>query len=495
MSKNFIYGSFIVFVGLISGKVLAMTNSVILARYLNTDNYGLFLLGLSIFEFLRIPSNLGIPNILPKFVAEYKEKKQFLKISNIFSLSLGRSVLLSVFFGTITYALSPYISTHIFHDQGLEDVLKALSLILPVAIVIPVMLAVYRGYKITRAKVLFDNILPNLFRVLFFLIFFHTGFKLPAAYYSYIAATLLVFFLIRLDIRKTLKIDFKMSLHDPEISPVLIKLSWPLMLQSLVWIIYTRIDRIFIGYYMQSREVGIYGAACAIAGLLSMIPQSFSFLSLPVFSKFMADNSLIDLKTAYKKITELMFMISLPIFICLIFLSKDILTILYGTEFSSGSTALLIVSGGILSRCLIGPASDALIGAGKTKAPLISLTTGCVSNVLLNIFLIPKYGINGAATATCISMFIARFTIALLNYRYLKIVPVSASHFIWSTICLLLIPVIVFLRKVPSGHIFFDISISGIVYLMINYILLLCVIRFTGFGKKWMSELSFLISQ
>jgi O-antigen/teichoic acid export membrane protein len=189
-----------------------------------------------------------------------------------------------------------------------------------------------------------------------------------------------------------------------------------------------------------------------------------------------------------------MFMISLPIFICLVFLSKDILILLYGTEYASGAIALLIISGGILSNCLIGPASDALIGAGKTKAPLISLGTGCISNIFLNIFLIPKYGINGAATATCISMFIARFTIARLNYKYLKILPVSGIHFAWAAISGLLIPVFILFKKTSSGHLLIDISISGSIYLLINYLLLLCIIRFTDFGKKWFSELNFLMS-
>lgn len=495
MSKNFIHGSLLVFVGLISGKILAMANSIILARYLNADEFGLLLLALSILEFFRIPSNLGVPSILPKFVSEYKEKKQFDKISDIFSVSLVRCFIIALFFAIIIYVFSPHISKQIFHKPELSIILRTLSFILPVSVIIPVMLAMYRGYKITRAKVIFGSLLPYLFRIPIFLILFYAGVKLSAAYYAYIIATALIFIVIRIDIIKTLKVDFRLLLYDPELSPTLFKLSWPLMLQSFVWIIYTRIDRLFIGYYLQSREVAVYSAATSIAGLLSMIPQSFSFLSLPLFSKFVADESLIDLRVVYKKITALMFAISLPIFICLAFLSKDILNLLYGTGYTSGATALLIVSGGILSRCLIGPASDSLIGAGKTKAPLISLTAGCVSNILLNVILIPKYGINGAAIATCISMFISRFTIAWFNYKYLRIVPISGSHFAWTIFtCGLLMPVFFLLKNASSGHLFVDISVSGIVYLLVNYLLLLCIMRFTNFGKKWFSKLNLLIS-
>lgn len=494
MPINFIHSSMIVFSGLIFGKILAMLNSIILARYLSLSNFGLFLLGLSLFQFFMIPCHLGIPSILPKLVSEYITTRQSEKVSKALSLSLGSCTFLSVVFAISAFSLAPFVSEHIFQKPELQIVLRALSLILPFSVSIPVILSVYRGYKITRAKVLYGDVLPYLLRIPVFLIFFYSGFRLPAAYYAFIVSALIIFTLIKSDIKRTLKIKIKLNFYDSELSPTLFKLSWPLMLQSFVWVIYTRMDRIFIGYYLSSEDVGVYGVAAAIAGLLSMIPQSFSFLSLPVFSKFVVEKSFVHLRTTYQKITTIMFVITLPIFISFVFLSKDILTLLYGSDYSSGGTALLIISGGVLSRCLIGPASDALIGAGKTKAPLISLATGCLSNIFLNILLIPRYGINGAAVATCSSMLISRVIIAWFNYRYLKIIPISGSYFIWLIICVLIVPVFILQDKASSGYLFLDVSLSGMVYLLVNYLILFFVIKFTVFGKKWLSDFNLLIS-
>ena len=50
-------------------------------------------------------------------------------------------------------------------------------------------------------------------------------------------------------------------------------------------------------------EVGVYGAAWSIAGMLLFIPQAFSFLALPMFSKLFSKQSITELREIFKKIT------------------------------------------------------------------------------------------------------------------------------------------------------------------------------------------------
>lgn len=490
MFKKFIVGSIAIFSGQISGKLLAMLNSIILARYLHASDYGLFLLGISIFQMFRIPSSLGIPSILPKSIAENKDGKLLSKIESLFSVSLCNCISLAIFFSIVLFATAPYISNTIFHFSRLEKILRTLCFLLPVAVTTPIILSVYRGYNITRSKIIFEYTLPYILRITFFLSLFYLGFKISAAYYAFILSGILVLIVIKIDIAKTLNISFKPQLYDRRLSRALLKLSWPLIIQDFVWIIHISIDRFSIGYFLTSGELGIYSAASAIAGLLSIIPQSFSFLSLPVFSKLISNNSRREFQTTYNTITTMMFVLSLPIFICLTFLAKDILILLFGTEYSSGATALIIIAVGVLSRCITGPAPDALIGAGKTKAPLISLSIGCVVNLIFNVILIPKFGINGAALATCMGMLTSRLIIASLNYKYLKVIPINKYNFIWVFICVFTVIIFSLLKMTPVGPPSLFNYLKGITYLSVNYSILILILRFTIFGKKWLAKIS-----
>ena len=281
-----------------------------------------------------------------------------------------------------------------------------------------------------------------------------------------------------------LRVKIKPRIYDNDITPKLIKLAWPLSLESFVWIIYSQIDRLLIGYFLSPVDVGVYGAAWSIAALLSFIPQSFTFLALPIFSNFMSKNRIADLKTAFNKLAKTMFGISLPILICLMVLSKEVLIILYGIEYSTGSIALSILALGVFSECIMGPVSECLVSAGKTRAPLIATSIGCLINIILNILLIPKYGIIGAAVGTFTAMFLSRLVLGYFNYLYLRIFPINYAYFCWLVICLSLTPVIIYLNNnIHLEVLMIKAFILIAVYLFISYTLLWFIISYKPLGK------------
>ncbi|MCK4820743.1 polysaccharide biosynthesis C-terminal domain-containing protein, partial [bacterium] len=251
-----------------------------------------------------------------------------------------------------------------------------------------------------------------------------------------------------------------------------------------LWIIYSQIDRLSIGYFLSPVEVGVYGAAWSIVALLLFIPQAFSFLALPIFSKLFSKQSITELREIFKKIAKTMFEISLPILLCVIIMSKDILTILYGKDYAVGATALSILGLGVFSESILGPAADCLVGAGKTRAPLIATSVGCLVNIILNILLIPIYGIIGAALATCTGMLLSRFVMGYFNYLHLRIFPFDYKYIYWITICICLTPIIVFLNKnVHLKFLFLKTFILISIYLTISYSLLYLLLFARRGGK------------
>ena len=253
----------------------------------------------------------------------------------------------------------------------------------------------------------------------------------------------------------------------------ILKLSWPLSIQSFTWIVYSQIDRLLIGYYMAPRHVGIYVASFSIVLLLSFLPQAFSFQALPMFSKISSSDDQSTYKLAYQKISKVLFFVSFPLLVLITMFSKEILSILYGKEYISGALALAILNLGYFSRCISGPATESLISMGKTQGPMISTLVGCILNTILNIVLIPKFGISGAAVATSVSVFTAQLIVAYINYRYVAIVPFDLSYIIWATTCVALGAAVYFLhRHLSFTWLILDIASSCTVYLLISYSIL-----------------------
>ena len=478
---KFYKGSLIIIAGIVLSKILAMTNNIILARWLEPYYFGLFFLGISILEILSVPANFGIPGVLPKLIAQYKSQNNKALIEKTVSVSLGICFIISLFFSIILFFGADLIAENIFNSKELAPLLSVFAWLIPFYVNTFVLISVLRGYQSPRLKVIYQDILPQSLKILFFLLLFYAGFGFKAAYFAFAISTLVIFSLIFIKLKTNFIKNLKIRFKAPGLSLSLIKLAWPLSLQSFIWVIYSQIDRLSIGYYLSPREVGIYCAAFSLATLLSIIPQGFSFLSLPEFSKLMAENSFSKFKIFFRQIAELIFTISLPLFICLTIFSKDMLKLLYGQEFINGFMAIIILSFGLLINTLWGPASDALVGAGHTRALLVSTLCGCIANIILNILFIPLFGINGAALATSISMVISFSVTGIFNYHYFKIFPLNINYLSWAIFCLLLG---IILAKIHLKFIFIYYPLFDIILKSAGYLMILLLIHYFFFYKR-----------
>jgi len=478
---KFYKGSLIIIAGIVLGKILAMTNNIILARCLDPYYFGLFFLGISILEILSVPANFGIPGVLPKLVAQYKAQNNKVLIEKTVSVSLGICFIISLFFSIILFSYADLIAKDIFKSKDLAPLLSVFAWLIPFYVNIFVLISVLRGYQAPHLKVLYQDILPQFLKILFFILLFYAGFGFKAAYFSFAISTLVIFSLTFIKLKTNFVKNLKIRFKAPGLGLPLIKLAWPLSLQSLIWVIYSQIDRLSIGFYLSPREVGIYCAAFSLAALLSIIPQGFSFLSLPEFSKLLAENSFDKFKIIFRQIAGLIFAISLPLFICLTIFAEDLLKLLYGPDFVDGFTVIIILSSGLLINTLWGPASDALVGAGHTKSLLLSTLCGCIANIIFNILFIPLFGIKGAALATSISMIISYSVTGIFNYHYFKLFPLNIHYLSWAILCSLFGMI---LAKIQLKFIFFNYPLFDIILKSAGYLIILCLIRYFFFYKR-----------
>ena len=103
------------------------------------------------------------------------------------------------------------------------------------------------------------------------------------------------------------------------------------------------------------------------------------------------------------KSSKLIFWLSLPVFIILFFLSKYVMW-LYGAEFMKGALSLSILTIGQVFNTLCGPVAQVLNATGYHKQFRNISLMGMGVNILINLIIIPIYGIEGAAIANTLSM-------------------------------------------------------------------------------------------
>lgn len=217
----------------------------------------------------------------------------------------------------------------------------------------------------------------------------------------------------------TFKLHSKHSLFrafDKKIAQSLLKDSWPLMFSAIVVTVYMRIDQIMIQNILGSSDLGLYSAAVKISEAVYFIPVIITASVFPaiVNAKNISEALyLTRLQNLYTFMAWLAIFLVLPI----AFFSDGLISLLFGKSFSGAENVLLIHVWSSIFVFMGVACGRYLMAENQPILELTRTSVGAVSNVLLNLWLIPAHGITGAAIATLFAQVIANFGYDFLDKR------------------------------------------------------------------------------
>jgi O-antigen/teichoic acid export membrane protein len=186
----------------------------------------------------------------------------------------------------------------------------------------------------------------------------------------------------------------------------LLKDSWPLILSGMVISIYMKIDQVMIKEMLGAEEVGIYAAAVSLSEAWYFIPVAITSSVFPAIINAKKQGEELYYQRL-QKLYDLMVWLAVAIALPTTFLAPWVIRVLYGEAFLPAAGVLSIhIWAGVF--VFLGCANGRWIVAENLQyIATIRSAAGATVNVALNIALIPKYGINGAAIATFFSVFVA----------------------------------------------------------------------------------------
>jgi polysaccharide transporter, PST family len=192
------------------------------------------------------------------------------------------------------------------------------------------------------------------------------------------------------------------------LAKILLKKSYPLILSGLTIMIYMRIDQIMLGQMISDRAVGVYSAATRISEAWYFIPITLaSSLAPSIFAAKETNEALY-----YKRIGQLLRLLALVSYVVAVpmtFLSGTVITMLFGNDYAAAIPILAIHIWASLFVFMGVATSSWFVAEDLTHLSLSRTLVGAITNVVLNLFLIPAYAGIGAAIATVISQAIASF--------------------------------------------------------------------------------------
>lgn len=204
--------------------------------------------------------------------------------------------------------------------------------------------------------------------------------------------------------------------------------SWPLLFSSAFAIIYTRIDQVMIKHLINTTSVGLYDAAARLSEAWYFIPALIVSSLFPAIINARKSSE----KEYFKRLRSLVYflvVISILVALPITLFAKEIIFLIYGTKFAGSISILQIYIWAGIGTSLAYVTQNFLLAEKNQKAIFLSSSSAMVVNVVLNIILIPRMGMVGAALATLISYFFSSFSLLFFkNTRHRVLAIFSRNH-------------------------------------------------------------------
>lgn len=182
----------------------------------------------------------------------------------------------------------------------------------------------------------------------------------------------------------------------------------PLAVSSLSIVIYTRIDQLMLGNMLGTQAVGWYSAATTLAQGWVFVPMAMITSLMPGIA-----GSRQPEEQAYRirLLNLIVLMISLPVLLFFVWFAQPVIELLYGAEFQPSAAILAVCTLTAMFGALGTVSYRSMVLFSGYRFIALKMPIVAVINVVLNILLIPRYGLMGAAISTLFSEFISLFVL------------------------------------------------------------------------------------
>lgn len=370
-------------------------------KFLTAEYYGLVTFLLSAGNLFWPFMALGVHNTIVKFYTSYTSK---LDTDKLLNFALVLPLLLGLVIGLVGY---------IFYDALLNYFEGENDLVQPYiwGIFVIAMATAYFEVFFAWAKVQYKSVFGTSMRELFHRL--AITILLIFLYAEFISVHLFIYLLIGVFILRTLvMLGYAIKLYTPRFSfqlppklKDLLNYSLLIFIAGTVAVALFDLDKVMIEYFMPIENVSIYGIAIYIATVIAVPSKAMHQITNPITAKYLNHNENHLLKDLYVRSSNTLFVVSGFVFTLIITNVHQLYEII-PEDYRIGVSIVFLISLVKLSDNILGNNNSIIFNSKYYKTVLVAGVVLVGVAFLLNLWLIPMYGIYGAAYATFLSFLV-----------------------------------------------------------------------------------------
>ena len=397
--------------------ILGILIGVWVAKYLGPEKFGEFSFAMVYVGLFTIIIGLGLDNIVVEELLNNKNKKEEIIATTFVLKLLSALIIFVIILASLIFLNFSQIRSKLIFIFSLSLFIQSLDVIK----------FFFQAMVLSKYEAI-ASIIALIFSSFFKVYLILEGFGLIEFAYVYVfdifllALGLIIFYNFKSGYNYHF-LKFKKS-----IAINLLTRSWPLIISGLAISLFMKVDQLMIDHFLDQTSLGYYAAAVKLSEAWYFVPIIIanSFFPSLINSKKVSEK-LYNIRLSY--LFKAMFWLSIIIAIIVTFFKDLIIIKLYGESFLPATKVLMIHIWSSVFVFMGMISSNWMIIENLEKLYFKRTIYGLISNIILNLLLIPIFGIIGAAISTIISQSIVYYFSDLLNKQTIKLFVLKNKSF------------------------------------------------------------------
>lgn len=449
---------------------------VLVTRSVEKEVAGTLFTATSLFVVLEALCALGTATGVVYFIARARALGHHRRVRDALRLALvpvgGVSVLVAVVLVVVAPHLGPLVGAH--DDVG-TMFLRLLAPFLPVAVLYDVLVAATQGFHTMTPTVVLEKVGRPLLQIAAVgaAVLIGASWLLPLAWVApYTVLLVMCAFSLRRLIQRRAEGPGEAEELSAAVEPLDRRSFWsftaPRGVAAAAQLSLQRLDIVLVAAYLGAAPAAVYTAATRFVVLGQLGSQAVALAVQPKLSELMARDELAVTARVYRASTAWVIAVTWPIHLTVAMLAPLLLAV-FGPGYTAGVAVTVLLAMAMLVATGCGMVTMLLLMAGRSRQNLFNVLVALVVNLSLNVLLIPRMGIEGAAIAWAAAIVVSNLLPLWQVHRAFGLDPfgsASAKVASLSVLCLALPTSIAWLGPVPDAGVVAVHVLGGVAYLV-----------------------------
>ena len=380
-------------IGVVAGGVL----TVVLARLLTPDDYGLLYLSLSVFTVLAFCSKLGLASSAAKYVSEYRATDPS-QIPHIVRYSVRYTLLATILTAGAAVVFRAEIAA-LIGEPALEPFLVVGAVFLVGTTFMGYVRTLLQGFEEIQYSAILTSTV-SLIKLPLAVGLVLLGFDALGALFGYGAAMVLVSVVGAVVLYRTVAEYDVAERFEDGLGGRILRYNVPILFTRGSNVLDKQVDTILVGFFLTPVAVSYYVVSKQVVSFVQAPAAALGFTISPTLGKQKAADDLSAAARMYESSVVHVLLLYVPAAAGIAITARPAIQYTFGPSYAGAAPVLQVLSLFVLLQALMQVTSTALDFLGRARIRAIVKGVTAVANVILNLVLIPQFGVVGAAVAT-----------------------------------------------------------------------------------------------